>query len=428
MAGKSKFQNFGVKRGRNFPLPERFRCAVDGKMEPPTAFSNNQLAKWHNTKKSNNDGITPFNIKLTCRKHSGEPARELKCHGPCGLWKARDKFSHSQRRNKLRWCAGCVRWKEQQDYDSVPLPAPNGQVSPDEMVGVSVHAQVEKAIGFEKDENAADHQDFDDEDTDYEDEGGPEAIHNTRGYDYDEHDFGFDSDDSDDAIRITQVKPTENMNESIASLSIDDGNRVPSVAGSAMMTETSSVEYESKENWVPPHLRHSGGQPSTAGQVSDRSSVAASVDFNMPQQNFRPGSISSVVLPHQHAPSRTSGQIGSRSVASSDSRAGIDSMSTYSQSVKGKRGVGESASKTFIGYGPDGNAMEKTTAPSQAGTSSTRTTGGGYNIKSRPEKNGWARPDQRKTFHENRNFGSTTGERILDHDPHDPYDSDEDYC
>lgn len=48
----------------------------------------------------NNNEIKALNT--VCQVHSGQPVMEFKCHGPCSLYKHRDRFSKNQRRNRLR--------------------------------------------------------------------------------------------------------------------------------------------------------------------------------------------------------------------------------------------------------------------------------------------------------------------------------------
>ena len=76
----------------------RFKCAVGGEWKANSEFSQNQLKRWSQKKRHDNDGITSVNIGLVCKVHSGAPQNTtIKCEGPCGQMKVRDAFSKNQR-------------------------------------------------------------------------------------------------------------------------------------------------------------------------------------------------------------------------------------------------------------------------------------------------------------------------------------------
>lgn len=76
----------------------RFKCAVGGEWKASSEFSQNQLKKWTQKKRNDNDGITSINIGLVCKIHGGAPQQTtIKCRGPCGQMKVRDAFSKNQR-------------------------------------------------------------------------------------------------------------------------------------------------------------------------------------------------------------------------------------------------------------------------------------------------------------------------------------------
>ncbi|KAK9778808.1 hypothetical protein SCAR479_04431 [Seiridium cardinale] len=212
---------------RGIPLPDKFRCAVGGEWRSNDQFSKNQLAKWYNKKRSRNDGITPANIGITCRIHSGEPATTLKCNGPCGLWKSREHFSTSQRRNNLRWCVLCVQWRAQQDYDSIPVAAPNeANDAIDEREGM---ATVEECVTFDEEGDgpvldndsspALAMADDDSVTTDEEDEYECDPEPSVAGHS-DSHYFDEDSGSDEDAITTANVAPTPNLTKTMNSLTL----------------------------------------------------------------------------------------------------------------------------------------------------------------------------------------------------------------
>ncbi|KAI1083934.1 hypothetical protein F5B20DRAFT_594494 [Whalleya microplaca] len=92
-------------------LPPNFRCVIGGEWLTPSEFSPKELDKWFRAKKSVNDGVTPENIALTCKKHS-EPThlQEVFCHGACSSWKEKKHFSKNQLKDHEPRCTACVDW------------------------------------------------------------------------------------------------------------------------------------------------------------------------------------------------------------------------------------------------------------------------------------------------------------------------------
>ncbi|KAI6092682.1 Stc1 domain-containing protein [Hypoxylon rubiginosum] len=129
-------------RNRANALPAAFKCASDGKWLQPDNFSQKQLAKWFQRKTSPNDGVTPANIGLVCKQHSGQPLnQEIKCHGPCGAWKYREHFSKNQRNDPEPWCTICTSWTYQFGGTEVPLPPPSSKMTPDEVIAQTTMIQ-----------------------------------------------------------------------------------------------------------------------------------------------------------------------------------------------------------------------------------------------------------------------------------------------
>lgn len=113
---------------------------------------------------------------------------------------------------KTQWCQGCIRWQAQQDYDSIPVAAPNEvNDAADEREGF---ASVEEGIGFLADEDHAqgplgqsgslpDIASDDDIGTDNDDEGGPQSVRiGDRRSDDDDNDG---DNNSDDEVRTISV-------------------------------------------------------------------------------------------------------------------------------------------------------------------------------------------------------------------------------
>ena len=80
-----------------------------------------------------NRRINGITAKIRCRPCSGEQVNERQCEGPCGEWKALDKFSKSQRTRGSGWCQECVLWKEAAEPGVVTEAAPNTMLAPDEL-------------------------------------------------------------------------------------------------------------------------------------------------------------------------------------------------------------------------------------------------------------------------------------------------------
>ncbi|KAI4859526.1 hypothetical protein F4820DRAFT_453796 [Hypoxylon rubiginosum] len=123
------------QRNRVNALPTAFKCAIDGQWHEPNNFSQKQLAKWFQKKKAINDGVTPENVGLVCKRHSGQPdIQEIKCHGPCSAWKFKEHFSKNQRKDPEPWCIVCTSWTFQFGGTEVPLPPPSSKLSTDEII------------------------------------------------------------------------------------------------------------------------------------------------------------------------------------------------------------------------------------------------------------------------------------------------------
>jgi len=63
----------------------RIQCSVGNEWKPQASYSKRQLENFLRTGQA------------TCRDHSCEPAKELKCEGPCGSSKPLNEFSKSTR-------------------------------------------------------------------------------------------------------------------------------------------------------------------------------------------------------------------------------------------------------------------------------------------------------------------------------------------
>ncbi|KAI0852086.1 Stc1 domain-containing protein [Daldinia vernicosa] len=123
--------------------PETFKCAVGGEWLASDKFSRNQISKWQKVKRD--DGVTPANAGLICKEHTQQTAapREIRCNGPCGLWKHRDHFSKTQRNDPNAQCIPCTLWVVNFNGDEAPHGAPNSQLLSHEIQAQATGVQSE---------------------------------------------------------------------------------------------------------------------------------------------------------------------------------------------------------------------------------------------------------------------------------------------
>ncbi|KAI1659245.1 hypothetical protein F4813DRAFT_387953 [Daldinia decipiens] len=116
--------------------PQTFMCAVGGEWLALDKFSRNQISKWQKIK--GRDGVTPENAGLICKEHVQLTLapREIKCNGPCGLWKHRDHFSKTQRNDPNAWVCNF-------NGEEAPYGPPNSQLLPHEILAQATGVQTE---------------------------------------------------------------------------------------------------------------------------------------------------------------------------------------------------------------------------------------------------------------------------------------------
>ncbi|RXG50620.1 hypothetical protein VDGE_06936 [Verticillium dahliae] len=73
---------------------------------------------------------------MICRVHSGEPALEAKCNGPCGRVLPLNSFSKSSRSKGVHLCIQCQSWISTQDAEDgrTPIAAPSHERDFDEQI------------------------------------------------------------------------------------------------------------------------------------------------------------------------------------------------------------------------------------------------------------------------------------------------------
>ncbi|KAK8133923.1 hypothetical protein PG984_005935 [Apiospora sp. TS-2023a] len=276
-------------------------------------FSKNQKAKYLNALRRtrvpmNNKDIKALN--MACQVHSGQPVVEFKCHGPCSLYKHRDRFSKSQRRNRLR---------------TPVLPAKSA----------------------------------------------------SRG----------------------QSSRTD-IGQRLGSMSIRES---PKTATSTMSGRQATATRAATENI--PGQKMSPSITSTEKGTSSKQSVS-STGTNRTVQASTPtfaGCTPGFVPPHLQAARAGNGgyttATGTSSVVSSDSRAGITNASMYSTTAS-RKGTG---------------AMRSSGGPTST-AATTQTGRAANNPRRRPDRNGWARPDMRRTFDKQTQFATSAADYIETHE------------
>ncbi|KAK8039232.1 hypothetical protein PG993_007643 [Apiospora rasikravindrae] len=386
-------------------IPKKLWCYMADHWEVREKFSNNQKAKFQNAQRRsrlplNNPAIKALN--MVCQLHSGQPVTEFKCHGPCSLYKHRDKFSKNQRRNKLRWCMECCTWRSQFDIGDVPVAHPNEDLSQTEMPGDSSSAQDDRAMldqypfDYAPDENIQDDDlgGADDMDSDSEDDNYPSTAQRFNGW--------SDSDDDDEDYE-TQILPAKSISHSQSSRA--EISRSLSNMSMEASSKTASTVKQSG------HASTAGRQMSpsviSVGNGTSSKRAMPMVGSSQPLQASAPtfaGCTPGFVPPHLQAARAGnggySGANGSASVVSSDSRAGITNASMYS-TTEASRSV--PAARASSGRPTD------TVATTQTGNT-------GNNIRRRPDRNGWARPDQRRNFDKQTHFSTSAADYIEAHE------------
>ncbi|CRK28892.1 hypothetical protein BN1723_006403 [Verticillium longisporum] len=110
--------------------PTSFRCDVGGEWKPLDGFSKRFQ------KMSLKPRFDPARSGMICRVHSGEPALEAKCNGPCGRVLPLNSFSKSSRSKGVHLCIQCQSWISTQDAEDgrTPIAAPSHERDFDEQI------------------------------------------------------------------------------------------------------------------------------------------------------------------------------------------------------------------------------------------------------------------------------------------------------
>ncbi|KAK6955807.1 hypothetical protein Daesc_003451 [Daldinia eschscholtzii] len=130
-----------MARGDN--SPQKFMCAAGGEWLAADKFSRNQMSKWQRIR--GDDGVTPQNAGLICKEHTKQTAapQEIKCSGPCGLWKHKDHFSKVQRNDPDAQCISCTLWACNYTGDEDPPAPPNSHMPAHEIMAQATDVQDE---------------------------------------------------------------------------------------------------------------------------------------------------------------------------------------------------------------------------------------------------------------------------------------------
>ncbi|KAK8130232.1 hypothetical protein PG999_002612 [Apiospora kogelbergensis] len=381
---------------RDDALPKKLWCHTAEHWEVQEKFSKNQKAIFHNALRRarqplNNPAIKA--LKMVCQLHSGQPVTEFKCHGPCSLFKHRDKFSKSQRRNKLRWCIECCEWRKRIDFDEVPVAHPNEDLS---QAGVEDHpsgAQNEKALleqypfGYEKDDGTRD-DDFDgddDMDSDVDDDDIIDASVVFNGWSDDD---GDDYDDDEVYVKVLPAKSVAPGKSNSSGIDQRLGNL-------SLRTPSSNATTRRPSKQASVTTRHmSSSQQSTSSITNSRTAQVEVPTFAGCTPGFVPPHLRAARAGHGGYASLS----GTASVISSDSRAGITNASVYTSQA--------SRDPTASG----------SLRQASAGATSQTSVSGDPARRQRPDRNGWARPDMRRNFDKQMHFATTSADYVETHE------------
>ena len=205
-------------------------------MKEPQMFSNKEqktyLEKY--IASPSNHRINGITAKIRCRLCSGEQVNERQCEGPCGEWKALDRYSKSQRTRGSGWCQECVLWKEAAEPGMVTEAAPNTMLAPDE------YDEVEEPVPAARSYTGVQ---FNVGNLEEGDDRGGES----------DDDYNYKS-TIQTAASTLKVLPYAGIVNGIAGLKVGDPQH-PTKAIPQAKTSTAN----SKMEYIPPHLRSSVG-------------------------------------------------------------------------------------------------------------------------------------------------------------------------
>ncbi|RYO74178.1 hypothetical protein DL764_010932 [Monosporascus ibericus] len=415
-------------------LPTQFKCAVGGEWKPASEFSQNQLKRWSQKKKHENDGVTAANIGLTCKLHTGGPqSSQIKCQGPCGIRKHREAFSKSQRNRPDAWCKQCTDWKERHPGDVIPGAAPNGDMSQDELYmrlssidDVLQHGRGEddedsyvagenKASFFHGlDEDDADDNDGDDDDEDDDVDsalaGRFQSVTRSVFRATIAGDDRTDDDDDDardyvldDSIVGTQSrKLIGSLNVGPVKENLSDHGAAPSSKALGLPTGTGPCDSDMAP--LPPNLRalNAGGSTATSTTASAapharclNSSQSTAASSATGGARIRPELRGMTdPSPASNMPRRPKEPFSS--TTSLDSRAGIESFASYTHVTTEDGSVQPSSLHDYNAFSPRGEMYVKTTGGASVTGKKPPITSTGRPIKVGPS--GWLKGDNRKRF------------------------------
>ncbi|EPE06472.1 hypothetical protein F503_02600 [Ophiostoma piceae UAMH 11346] len=98
--------------------PSMIRCFTNGEWKERSEFSTRQLDKFSRS------GASAGNSQISCREHTTQVRRELKCEGPCGDWYPLEVFSRSTRSHSKTWCLHCTEWQLSVEPGYAPFNPP----------------------------------------------------------------------------------------------------------------------------------------------------------------------------------------------------------------------------------------------------------------------------------------------------------------
>ncbi|CAK7198912.1 hypothetical protein SEUCBS139899_001580 [Sporothrix eucalyptigena] len=104
----------------------KIRCFIGGEWKPRSEFSNRQLEKFDHSRSH------PGHSQISCRVHSTQIRREIKCEGPCAKWLPIENFSKATRSHSKTWCMDCTEWQLSVEPGYAPYVPPTSREDDEE--------------------------------------------------------------------------------------------------------------------------------------------------------------------------------------------------------------------------------------------------------------------------------------------------------
>ncbi|KAM0325336.1 hypothetical protein ACHAQA_007321 [Verticillium albo-atrum] len=249
--------------------PKSFRCDIGGEWKPLDGFSK----KFQRLAEKTN--FNPAKSGMICRVHSGEPALEAKCEGPCGRILPLNSFSKSSRTHGVIYCIQCQSWISTQHAENgrTPYAAPHHERDIDEQqCGIGLPMMPEAYAEVDTD---------DDDDEDVEEILAPATGMANRSFRY-----GSSEASSFQGRTASIIAPSV----STAPREAVSHRAPPHLQGSQSQSNITSGVSESGSvthaGWVPPHLRGAESGSTESGATPAQAPANLTNDHEGVRQQF----------------------------------------------------------------------------------------------------------------------------------------------